>query len=467
MSILVQIIIGLVILGILVVIHEMGHFLMAKACHIRVLAFSIGFGKPLFKKTIGETEYRLSSIPFGGYVHMAGEHPEDTNAVLSGSDNGNVPMENDRTDVAITFQPGDFNSKPTWQRALVALAGPVANFFFALVFLVVMFLVGVDKPVFLKRPIIGAVSDSSVAKQAGFCPGDSIISINNHPIDSWEDVQTVLGSQSAVYKIILSRTSMKDSINLIMPRIHGRDFPKQPAGGLLPPYPAVVGSINANSPAQKAGLHVNDVIVSINDRRIYSWPQLSAIIIHYDSLSGPFRFVVRRSDSLVNATIAPEYKRDAKRYLIGIAPQTPPTTRVRYPLKEALTRTFRKSWEYTTMIFDVIGKLVSKQVSAQQLAGPVGIVQMSGLVAMGGLSPILDFMALIGINLAVLNILPLVITDGGLLLFLLIETVRRKPLSIKHQMLINRIAITFFIFLFLFVTYNDIKRIPELLKLVK
>ena len=445
MTILIQIIIGLVILGILVVIHELGHFLMAKAWHIRVLAFSIGFGKPLFKKNIGETEYRISSIPFGGYVHMAGEQPEEGK----------------------TVEPGDFNSKPTWQRALVALAGPLANFIFALVFLIVMFLVGVDKPVFLKRPIIGAVSDSSVAKQAGFLPGDSIIAINNHPIESWEDVQTILGSRSAIYKVVLIRTSRKDSINLFMPRIYGRDIPKQPAGGLLPPYPAVVGSVTAGSPAHKAGLRINDVIVSINDGKIYSWPQLSAIILHYDSLAGPFKFVVRRADSLVNTTIAPEYKRDAKRYLIGIAPQNPRTIRVSYPLNEAVLKTFHKSWEYTTMIFDVIGKLISKQVPPQQLAGPVGIVQMSGLVAMGGLSPILDFMALIGINLAVLNVLPLVITDGGLLFFLLIETIRRKPLSVKHQMLINRIAIGFFIFLFLFVTYNDILRIPELFKLAK
>lgn len=445
MTILVQIIVGIVILGILVVIHELGHFLMAKACHIRVLAFSIGFGKPLLKKSFGETEYRLSSIPFGGYVHMAGEHPEE----------------------GAPIGPGDFNSKPTWQRALVALAGPFANFFFAIVFLVAMFLVGVEKPVFLKRPIVGAVSDSSVAKQAGFCPGDSIIAINNHPVDSWEDVQTILGSQSASYKITLMRASKRDSINLSMPRAVGRDIPKQPTGGLLPPYPAVVGSINANSPARKAGLHVDDVIVAINDQHIYSWPQLSAIIIRYDSLSGPMKFVVRRSDSLVNEQIIPEFSPGAKRFLIGIAPKTPPTELVRYPLEQAVPRTLRKSWEYTTMIFDVIGKLISKQVPPQQLAGPIGIVQMSGLVAMGGLSPVLDFMALIGINLAVLNILPLVITDGGLLLFLLIETFRRKPLSAKHQMMINRLAIAFFIFLFLFVTYNDIKRIPELLKLGK
>jgi regulator of sigma E protease len=445
MAILLQIIIGFVILGILVVIHELGHFLMAKAWHIRVLAFSIGFGKPLLKKTFGETEYRICSIPFGGYVNMAGEHPDEDTVIV----------------------PGDFNSKPTWQRALVAIAGPLANFFFAMVFLLVMFLVGVDKPVFLKRPVVGAVADSSAAKLAGFQPGDSIVAINNHQIHSWEDVQTTLGSQSAKYKVLVNRASREESIDMVMPKIYGRGLPRHPLGGLLPAYPAIVGTVTAGSPAQRAGLRLGDRIVSISEQKIHSWSQLSTIIMRYDSLSGPLRFAVNRSDSLVSAVIAPEYKSDAKRYLIGIAPQTPPTTRVRYPLGLALCKTIDKSWEYTTMIFDVIGKLISKQVPAQQLAGPVGIVQMSGLVAMGGLSPILDFMALIGINLAVLNVMPLVITDGGLLLFLLIETIRRKPLSIKLQMMINRIAIAFFIFLFLFVTYNDIKRIPELLKLVK
>jgi regulator of sigma E protease len=200
---------------------------------------------------------------------------------------------------------------------------------------------------------------------------------------------------------------------------------------------------------------------------VYSWPQLSEIIIHYDSLSHGLAVVVNRSGSLVNAQIVPEYKSEAKRFLIGISPQTPPSIKVRYAFVEAMAKTTKKTWEYTTMIFDVVGKLVSKQVPVQQLAGPVGIIQMSGIVAMGGVSPLLDFMALIGINLAVLNICPLVITDGGLLLFLLIETIRRKPLSLKTQMLINKIAISFFIALFLFVTYNDILRIPDMLRLGK
>jgi regulator of sigma E protease len=252
-----------------------------------------------------------------------------------------------------------------------------------------------------------------------------------------------------------------------MPVVRGRGIPRQPAAGLFASLPAVIGSLNVNSPAERAGFKAHDVVVSIDEKPIVSWFQLSDIIVHYNSSSGPLRFVVRRGDSLIHAAARPEYNKDARRYMIGAAAAAPRTEKTRYSPTGAVSLTVRKSWEYTVMIFDVIAKLVSKQVSPQQLAGPVGIVQMSGVMAMGGPSAILDFMALIGINLAVLNVLPLVITDGGLLLFLLIETVRRKPLSIRRQLLINRIAIAFFISLFLYVTINDIARVPELLRLGK
>jgi regulator of sigma E protease len=134
---------------------------------------------------------------------------------------------------------------------------------------------------------------------------------------------------------------------------------------------------------------------------------------------------------------------------------------IRYSPVVAVNKAFEKSWEYTTMIFDVIGKLISREVSANQLSGPIGIIPASGFMLFQGLSPLLNFMALIGINLAVLNLMPLVITDGGLLFFLLLEAIRRKPLSVKSQLFINKIAVAFFLLLFLFVTFNDFKRLPE------
>jgi regulator of sigma E protease len=445
MSLLLQIVIGLVILGVLVLIHETGHFLMAKAWGIRVLAFSIGFGKPIFKKKINDTEYRICSIPFGGYVAMSGEHPED-----------DTPP-----------QPGDFTSKPVGQRALVALAGPAANYLFAMVFLWIAFLVGVDRPTYLNRPVVGAVADSSAAKQAGLRPGDSIVSINGVKTATWEKVQAALSGRSNELKVDFVRDGVRDTIDFTVPAIKGRSISQGPLAGLYPSYPAVIDSVTNGSPAQKAGLRRRDTVVSINGRAVGSWFQVQNAIVHYDSSVGPLRFEVRRAGSLQSAEVSPEFRKDLGRYLMGAAPMAPAVEKKRYPPAQAVSRTLTKSWEYTIMIYDMVAKIVSKQVSPQQLAGPIGIVQMSGFVAMGGLSAILDFMALIGINLAVLNLLPLVITDGGLLLFLLIEAVRRKPLAVRHQMIVNRVAIAFFIALFVYVTFNDIARIPELFRLAK
>jgi regulator of sigma E protease len=176
-------------------------------------------------------------------------------------------------------------------------------------------------------------------------------------------------------------------------------------------------------------------------------------------------FVISRKGTHLSLSVKPQYDQTAKRPLVGIRVGEGKSKKVRYAPYAAIGKGLDKGWEYTTMIFDVIGKLASREVSAKQLAGPVGIIPASGFIALQGLSPILNFMALIGINLAVLNLLPLVITDGGLLFFLLLEAIRRKPLSLKTQMLINKIAIAFFLFLFLFVTVNDIKRLPEYFKI--
>jgi regulator of sigma E protease len=443
MHIVLQIVLGLFILGVLVVIHELGHFVVAKAFKVHVLAFSIGFGKALFTKTIGETEYRLSAVPFGGYIHMAGEHPEDEHGV----------------------EPGDFNEKPIWQRALVGIAGPVANIVFAVVCLWVMFVIGVAKPQYMMYPVVGSVVKTSAAQQAGFMPGDSIVSINAKPVASWTDVQKSLTPQAQPVIVVVVRQAKLDTISFTVPKITGRGLPKYPSAGLLPAFPAVVGGVNSGTPAQIAGLQPKDTIIAINGQKIYSWYQLTEQVGIYDTASGPLTFVARHNGVERTLSITPAYNATLKRYQVGVSAATPSSVTIKYSPLQAVSGTLEKTWEYTAMIFNVLGQIIDKQVSPKQLAGPVGIIQMSGVIAMGGFSSMLDFMALIGINLGILNLMPLVITDGGLLLFLLIEAIRRKPLSLVTQSWINRIAITFFIALFIFVTVNDIGRIPELLRL--
>lgn len=441
---IVSIILGLLVLGVLVFIHELGHFLAAKSCKIKVLAFSLGFGTPLFKKTVGETEYRISSIPFGGYVKMAGENPEERTEGQS--------------------SPDDFPSKPIWQRAFVAVAGPAANFISAMVMLWCMYLWGVDKPVYLEKTIVGAVADSSAAADAGIKAGDSIVSINGKNVSSWEDIQTSFAQQERNYTIVYNREGANSEAKLVNKSMDR--MPKNPIFGLYPPLPAVVGSVVESSAAAQAGFKVGDTVKTINSKRIYSWFHLTSII-EKSKTDTPLTIEISRSGEQVAISATPRYSEKAKRNLLGIGFSEGVTRIVRYAPAEAINKALDKTWEYTVMIFDVIGKLASQKVPASQLSGPVGIIPASGFVAMQGLAELLNFMALIGINLAVLNLMPLVITDGGLLLFLIIEGIRRKPLSVQMQSNINKVAIVFFLLLFLFVTFNDVMRLPDIFRMFK
>lgn len=441
---IVQILVGIFILGILVLIHEFGHFIAAKSFGIRVLAFSIGFGKPLLKKSFGDTEYRISSIPFGGYVHMAGEHPEDSHQGTQ----------------------DEFTSKPIWQRAVIAIAGPAANIIFSFIFLWIVFFKGIPHDVYLDSPVVGAVEDSSAASIQGLKAGDSIVSINNEPVSSWEDIQNHFSRMERAYTITFVRSNTAQSATITMPSHKEGTIPDNLTGGLLPAYPALIGKVNKGSAGMKAGLQPNDSIIAIDNQRIYSWYQLLQIVSHYDPLHKDMQLVVQRGDSSLVIPVEPEFNSAENRYLIGIAVAIPQTRTIRYSAAEAVPKAGEKTWEYTTMIFDVLKKLANRTVSPKQLSGPVGIIQMSGVVAFGSFVGLLNFMALIGINLGILNLLPLIITDGGVLLFLIIEAIRNKPLSLKTQSLINRIAVAFFILLFLYVTKNDIFRIPQIFGLI-
>lgn len=441
MTSIITIVLGILVLGILVFIHELGHFLVAKWCGIRVLVFSLGFGNAIFKKQLGDTEYRICSIPFGGYVKMAGENPEENRAGA----------------------PDEFPSRPVWQRALVAIAGPAANYLSAFLMLWIVFIWGTQRPLYYERPIIGAVSDSSAAKIAGLTAGDSLVAINGKPVTNWDQIDAAFAQQERNYQITYYRGGEQHQIDMVMPK-DGSAIPKQPTGGLLPPLPAVVADVNKDSPASAAGIQAGDTILSIDGTPIISWFQVSKAIEKYSSES-PMSILVSRGGNKVTISVKPKFDSEAKRKIVGIKVSEGKSRLVRYSPAVAFKKGIDKSWEYTIMIFDVIGKLASRQVSANQLAGPVGIIPASGFIALQGLSPILNFMALIGINLAVLNLLPLVITDGGLLFFLLLEAIRRKPLSVKTQSTINKIAVMFFLMLFLFVTFNDVRRLPEYFKM--
>jgi regulator of sigma E protease len=448
------VVIGLLVLSVLVLVHELGHFLAAKACKIRVLAFAIGFGRTLFKWKRGDTEYRINAIPFGGYVQMAGENPSEGRSGAA----------------------DEYYSKPIWQRAAVALAGPVANLIFAVFTLWAAFVHGIDRPAFLDGTRVGRVLKGSPADSAGFLAGDSIVSINGAPATGWEKISEQLSLQSRNgYKIAVVRGDSLKELKLNVERT-GAGLPKMPSGGLLPmQFPPVVGKVKPKSAAAYDsttghGLLAGDTLLALNGVPVSSFDQFAALMREskfypHDQDGDPDASIdIKRGTVTERVLLIPTYDSAEGRHLLGIEPVPEPTKFVRYGAIAALGPTMAKTWEYSALIFDVLGKLISGEASAKQLAGPLNIIPVSGMMAFQGLSTILNFMALIGINLAVLNLLPLVITDGGLLMFLVIEAIRRKPLSAESQSAVNKVFIALFLALFLFVSFNDLQRLPDLFK---
>jgi regulator of sigma E protease len=436
-----KIIIGIFCLGLLVFIHELGHFTAAKAFKFKVLAFSIGFGKSFFSKKVGDTDYRLGMIPFGGYVKMAGENPEEERQ-------GSVE---------------EFQMKPKYQRAIVAAAGPVANFLSAILMLWIMFMIGVDRSVNLDRSVIGFVDDSSAAKTAGIQAGDSIISVNGRAVHSWEDLSSEFLTGTARYEMAVVRNGKSQTFLMQKDRAKGKGY-SEPPFGVYPITLPIIGFIQDSSPAQKAGLKVGDTILAIDTFTISWWEQIS-VGIQKSQNNIPREIKIGRQGMRLTVGIVPAFNAQAKRYQIGISPARSATYKKRYSAKPAFDRCREKTWEYTTLIFKVIGNLFSRQVSPKDLAGPVGIISIFALIALAGFSELLNFLGLISINLAVLNLFPLIITDGGVLLFLLLEAIRGKPLSLKTQIAITRFAIAFFIVFFLYVTMNDINRLPQIFRM--
>lgn len=433
--------IGIVVLGILVFIHELGHFITAKLCHVRVLAFSLGFGKPLFTLKRGDTEYRISAIPFGGYVHMAGENPEEG---VTGSDD-------------------EFTSRPRWQRALIMANGPVANVLLAFVLLWVVYVSGIEIPKYTQHTVVGSVAQDSPADRAGMRHNDSIVEINDKPVQDWSDINKRLSLNQKSCTLRFYRNGKAHTVTLRNKDNRRSENPLAGyTAGLSPALPPVVGQVKEGSAADSAGLIEGDSIVSIAGSAVYSWADVRRYVGSFDTSAHAqgLRIAIVRNDSVDTIAMTPHYNEEAQRYLIGISAAMGNTITVRYNPVAAIGQATRKSGEYASLMFVSLKKLVTREVPANQISGPVTIVQVSGTFALAGLVPILNFMALISINLAIINLLPLVITDGGQLLFLGIEAVRGKPLPVKYQLVITRIAVFFFIGLFIIITFNDIRRIP-------
>ena len=535
------IILAILALGFLIFIHELGHFFAAKRCRIRVEKFSIGFGPRLIGFRRGETDYCISALPFGGFVKMAGESPEEQKG-----------------------EDGEFASAPVGHRIFVAIAGPAMNFILGVILFSFVYLVGLDRgTMWLMEMLIGRsdrmaqiglVADDSPAKKGGIEPGDTIVSINDRRIKNWQDFNTtILTHPDEELKVVVSRDGQLKTL-YVTPRSLDRSGIGQIRVSAR--QAAMVESIAEDSAAAKAGVQAEDFIESINGQKIYHVPEFNSVIwdpsnpfgsAHQrlykeinENQNGEISLGIRRGAEsltvgfpinwLVNALVEEGSEADKagiqsgdeivsingesiknfelyprlyaltatnpdrpvnigllrsgeplnatvtfavgdadgrlnlqglhwKLSLAGLALAVPSAPIPQYNVITAVGEGVQTNWLILEMVVKVLKRLVTREVKTKHLTGPIGIVDATRRVVEFGLRSLLFFVGFISVNLAIVNLLPIPIADGGQILFFTLEKLRGRPLSIRKQMIIQQVSIVLLAGLFLYITFYDILRV--------
>ncbi|MFQ2224075.1 sigma E protease regulator RseP [Aeromonas enteropelogenes] len=438
-----------VALGLLVAVHEFGHFWVARRCGVKVERFSIGFGKAIWRRMGKDgTEYVLALIPLGGYVKM-----------LDGRVDELKPGEEQQA----------FNHKSVWARMAIVAAGPMANFVFALVALWLMFMIGVPSV----KPVIGEVRPASIVAQAGIEPGVEIVGVGDEQTGDWESVTYALishlGDKSVTLKVQAPQTSYATEKTL---SLEGWTFDPDkespigslgivPLGGKMLP---VVASVVAKSASEKAGLQVGDRLKQVGDQEITTWLQFVELV--QQAPGEPLQIVVERNNQDLGLTLTPDSKKVQGKVVgyVGLAPQLVPLPDeyrilLQYGPLQALWQGADKTWSLITLTFDMIGKLIGGIVSLDNLSGPISIAKGAGSSADYGLVYFLSFLALISVNLGIINLFPLPVLDGGHLVYFLIEAITGKPVSEKVQEVGFRIGAAILMLLMGIALFNDFARL--------
>jgi regulator of sigma E protease len=444
----------LIVLGIMVLVHEFGHFAVAKLCGIRVEVFSIGFGKRLFGFKRGDTEYQIAAIPLGGYVKMAGDTPGET---PSGD-------------------PGEFNAHPRWQRILVALAGPIANFILALGLMTGVSMFHNEVQEFLDGPAVtDYIQTKTPAAKTGIHSGDRIVHYDTVENPTWEDVanRSILNLNQTIPFSFLHDGQRTDAKLFVEAKGGPDDFSLDQIG-LVPKMqntPVQVSSLEPSMPAARAGLQPNDKILSIDGLQFHSVPALLSYL--QDQAGKSASLDVQRTGAngaaqTLNIKVTPELADTAsgKGYRLGFVAVLPPVRVERLPLGKALAASWQFNKKNSLLIVEVIKRLFTRQVSVKSLQSPIGIGQQIHQAAqMPGWTPLIGTMSLISINLGILNLMPIPILDGGMILFLLIETIMRRDVNQQIKERIYQVAFVCILAFFAFVIFNDLTRLNLFTKL--
>jgi regulator of sigma E protease len=422
------------VLGVLIFVHELGHFLAAKRVGIRVLKFQLGFNPTILSVKRGETEYSIGALPFGGYVKMAGDSPEEER----------------------TGRPDEFLSKSKWERFQVLIMGPVMNLLLALVVTAVVLYKGADVPIYQDQPpVVGAVMAGSPAAKIGIKPGDRILSVEGHNVGTWEQFYIAIGSRPNRETSLRLQRDGHDLDQIVTPTVPP-DQGRFDVGdiGVLPNTHPHLQTVEPGEPGERAGLKAGDIILAVDGQPIMFDTQLREAIEKHPEL--PITISVMRDGTKQDLVASPARRGDIGRLGVLIANET---KSVKPGPVQAVEMSVQRNVESSGLIFKTVWGLITRETSPKQLMGPVAIAQLSGESAQLGWIPLFSLMAAISLNLGLLNLLPIPILDGGHIFIMALEGMARRDFSVrvKEKMLLAGFVVL--MMLMVTVIYNDLARI--------
>jgi len=430
------------VLGVLIFVHELGHFLMARRIGVRVLTFSLGFGPKLIAVRRGDTEYCISAVPLGGYVKMAGENPDD----------------------ARTGASDEFLSKSKWQRFQVLIMGPVMNLVLAVVVMAVVLYQGAPAPAFSQQaPLVGSVLDKSVMKPAGLQPGDLMLSVDGDRVPTWEDFRNAIAGKSKRQVTVRVDRAGKQLDVTFVPIGTGRyDLVDLDSLAILPVLHPQITSLQHATPGYEAGLRAGDVVLEAAGERDVNMDRLIEIIRANEGKT--ISLEIKRDGQVQQVSVTP--RRIGDIVMIGAQLNRFELRTIEPGVWTAVKMSVVQNWTWAKMIVQTLGGLFTRHTSVKQLMGPVAIADLSGMAAEQGLLQLFSLMAMISLNLGLLNLMPIPVLDGGHIAILALEGVSRRDFSMKVKEKMLLAGFVLLLMLMVTVIYNDLTRIQWIEKLM-
>ncbi|MEC8939826.1 MAG: RIP metalloprotease RseP [SAR324 cluster bacterium] len=427
----------LAVLGVLIFIHELGHYLAARHVGVRVEAFSIGFPPTALAKQVGETEYRISWLPLGGYVKLYGQNVTDEDPE----------------------DPANYAAKSIFQRLYILAAGPAMNLLFALIFMPLVFWIGMDIPAYLNdAPYIQNVQPGSYAYQLGVRANDEIIAVNGSKVQTWEELHSALGQISSAENLSLE---IDRAGNSMIMEDSGIEMHHAANMGWSPLLAPIVGGFTGDSPAEKAGIQDGDKVISINGKSIQDWMEISPAVQKFmkdssntmESSTKKLLVEIERNAVVQFVEVAPYLEPKSQRWLLGMSMQQISRS---HAFGESVVLGSARLWFLTKATFSFLGQMFQGEGSMDDLGGPIKIGIVIGEAVRSGIADLFFLMSFISLQLGIFNLLPIPALDGGHIFMLLVEKFNKGPLSITMRERTQMIGFSVLISLMVFVTWNDL-----------